>query len=532
MKAIQYFFLFAIFIIPVRVRAQYFQFTQYNFSVQRVNPAWVGLTRDALIDLQYRNQKTGGDFQLNTNFLSVAYPFFNRSTGKPWSGLGISLLSDQSGPLFKSQEAAMTVAVNISTGLNQNLSLGFKGLMRWQRINLDGLFTGSQYLEGHGFSPSLDNGEVPKPFQNNFFTISSGLLWQQTNRDGKLLKQFGFSFFDFNKPNPTFLDGSQDELPSTLVAHGSIQVFQKNKLSIVLEFLITRSSSKSMIMAGAKFPYALDKLNHIDLLMKYVIGRSGILGLQLHREKFSVGMSYDFPMGAKNVGNLGAMEIGLEYRSPVDPKSKRDLAKKKAKKRKAELAKRKSKQPVKKNVVAKTPIKKDSLPQSPERIVSFKETISERSDSINKPIPAVIVEKDESQNSSINTEAKAGPFTYEPHLVEKIILHFRFNYNSTDIDEESEIFLEELSQTLLSNPSLSLKITGHTDNIGSPYLNNRLSWKRAEVVKAHLLILGVSQSIISTEGKGMEEPLNANATDEERALNRRVEIKLMNNNPR
>lgn len=530
MKAIQYFFLFAIFSIPVRVRAQYFQFTQYNFSVQRVNPAWVGLSRDAIVDFEYRNQKTGGDFQLNSNFLSVAYPFFQRSTGKPWSGLGISLLSDKSGPLFKSQEAAATFAVNISTGVNQNLSLGFKGLMRWQRINLDGLFTGSQFLEGHGFDPALDNGEEPKPFQNNYFTISAGLLWQQTDRDGKLIKQLGFSFFDFNKPNPSFLDGSQDELPSTWVAHGSWRVFQKNKLEIVPEFLLTRSSTKNFLMAGGKFQYSLDKTNRVDLLLKYAVGRSGIIGLQLNREKFSVGMSYDFPMGSKNVGNLGAMEIGLEYRNPVDPKNKRDSAKKKkAKKRKAELAKGKSKQPVKKDVLAKTPIKKESLTKSPERIANIREIVSESRDSTSKPIPAVIIEKDEPKNSSIKTKATAGPLTHEPHLVEKIILHFRFNYNSTDMDEETEKFLEELSQTLLSNPSLTLKITGHTDNIGSPHMNHRLSWKRAEVVKAHLLKLGVSPAIISTDGKGMDEPVNANTTDEERAMNRRVEIKLMTN---
>ncbi|MFM6347629.1 MAG: type IX secretion system membrane protein PorP/SprF, partial [Dolichospermum sp.] len=68
-------------------RAQYFQFSQYNFSLQRINPALVGNTRYATVSLLSRNQKTGGDFNIMSNFVSATYPLLNRSTGKPWSGL-------------------------------------------------------------------------------------------------------------------------------------------------------------------------------------------------------------------------------------------------------------------------------------------------------------------------------------------------------------------------------------------------------------------------------------------------------------
>lgn len=69
MSMLRCYFLLTIFLCSRWGQAQYFQFSQYNFSVQRVNPAWVGLSRDEIIDLAYRNQKTGGNFQINTNFL-------------------------------------------------------------------------------------------------------------------------------------------------------------------------------------------------------------------------------------------------------------------------------------------------------------------------------------------------------------------------------------------------------------------------------------------------------------------------------
>jgi type IX secretion system PorP/SprF family membrane protein len=513
----------------IELRAQSFQFSQYNFSIQRVNPASVGLSKNALVDFSYRNQKTGGDFQLNTNFLSIEYPFFSRSTGKPWSGLGLALLSDKSGLLFKSQEAAATYAINIPTGRNQVLSLGFKGLMRWQRINLDGLYTGSQYLEGHGFDPALDNGEVPKPFQNKYFTLSSGLIWQQTDRKGKLLKQFGFSFFDFNKPNPSFLDGSQDELSSTFIVHGAWRVYQDKKLGVLPELLLTRSTSTQILVAGGRAEYAINSDDRVDFLLKYAMGRSGIAGMQLHRQGFSIGLSYDFPMG-QNTGNIGAFEVGLEYRTPVDPKTKRDVAKKKNV-MKSPSARKKRKTPAKRNppAQAKVPVKKPTVASfaviSPDSTQGVDQVVTQ-------PIKSVEIEMTDTvsqRGSNPTTDASAGRISHDPLLIEKITLHFRFEYNSIDLDEETEKFMNELALTLKANPTLSIRVIGHTDNIGLAHHNYKLSLKRADVARIYLMRLGVEFDRILTEGRGMDDPLNQNLTEEERALNRRVEVKIFNN---
>lgn len=504
---------------------QYFQFSQYNFSVQRVNPAWVGLTNNALVDFSYRTQKTGGNFNINTNFLSVAYPFVRASTGKPMGGVGFSILSDKSGQLFKTQEASASVAINIPTGRYQNLSLGFKGIIRWQRINTDGLFTGSQYLEGRGFDPALDNGEVPQPFQNNFTTFSSGLLWQETNRQGRLQKRIGFSFFDFNKPNPSFLDGSQDELPSTIVLEGAWRVYQNDLLGAMPELLVTRSARRSMIMIGNRFEYTLNKQDQVDVLLKYVVGRTGIAGIQFHRTQYSLGVSYDFPIAKSQVANLGAIEVGLEYRTPVDPRTLRDKARKRQiEKRKSKLAKRKKKQPSKQAAVKPKPA--PGLTNTAKINKSDSTNTVVPVDSVIQPVEIVKVDSIPTK-PEVNPGATAGRITHEPLLVEKITLHFRFDYNSTDLDDETEAFLNELTQTLMDNPDLSIQVTGHTDNVGGIHLNQRLSVKRAEAVKGYLVKAGVDAHRIVTDGKGMSEPLNANETDAQRATNRRVEIKLM-----
>jgi hypothetical protein len=89
--------------------SQYFQFSQYNFTTQRINPALIGTTRYATAEIVSRTQKTGGDFAINSNFISASYPLVKVSTGRPWAGIGVSLLDDRSGGIFSTQEAALTL---------------------------------------------------------------------------------------------------------------------------------------------------------------------------------------------------------------------------------------------------------------------------------------------------------------------------------------------------------------------------------------------------------------------------------------
>lgn len=505
--------------------AQHFQFSQYNFTTTRVNPGWLGLTKYASIDFDYRNQKTGGDFNINSNFFSIAYPLLRQSTGTPWSGLGVSFLDDRSGGIFKTQEMALSYALNIPTGKYESLSLGFRGLMRAQRIDYSGLFTGSQYIEGRGFDPSTFNGESGGTINTKYYTFSTGLLWNKTDRRGSLISQLDGAIFDFNKPNNSFI-GDDSHLSSTWITHGTFRLNKQAQLTTYTDMLLTYSAGKGVFNVGARWQYDLSPTSRtltdkIDFITRYVIGRSGIVGIQLHNEKLSLGLSYDFPIVIKNYGNTGAFEIGLEYRTPVSPpnrgiknrRSKRPATKKQTTITKKITTKEQT------TIAKKTPTK---------QLITKKDSVSITS-SDQKILPAtntefiMVVEND---STKLDAQAKAGKIVHEPLIVEKITLRFHFEYNSIDLDDETEKFLNELAGNLTANENLKLKITGHTDNRGNEKYNQHLSLKRAEEIKKYLSKIGIDSGRIITEGKGMSEPLNGNNTEEDRAKNRRVEINV------
>ena len=103
-----------------------------------------------------------------------------------------------------------------------------------------------------------------------------------------------------------------------------------------------------------------------------------------------------------------------------------------------------------------------------------------------------------------------------------------FDVNSDNIRPESGVVLKEIATTLQENPTVKVKIIGHTDSDGDANANMALSQKRAVAVKTALSsFYGIDLSRLETDGKGESQPLNKNANASDKSQNRRVEfIKL------
>ncbi len=97
-----------------------------------------------------------------------------------------------------------------------------------------------------------------------------------------------------------------------------------------------------------------------------------------------------------------------------------------------------------------------------------------------------------------------------------------FNINSTRLTAGSYPAIKELADSLKTNPDLDLLIEGHTDNVGNPAYNQKLSMNRAEAVKKELIKLGIDAGRIQVKAYGDNRPVATNDNAEGRAKNRRV----------
>lgn len=103
----------------------------------------------------------------------------------------------------------------------------------------------------------------------------------------------------------------------------------------------------------------------------------------------------------------------------------------------------------------------------------------------------------------------------------------QFAYDSHELTRESNQQLQQLLSLMEQNPTLRIELSAHTDDRGTDKYNDRLSSLRGESVKQWLLSHGIDSQRIEARGYGKRKPLVANDSEENRALNRRVEIKII-----
>ncbi|SOD81551.1 OmpA family protein [Spirosoma fluviale] len=102
-----------------------------------------------------------------------------------------------------------------------------------------------------------------------------------------------------------------------------------------------------------------------------------------------------------------------------------------------------------------------------------------------------------------------------------------FESGRYDLAEKSRTELDRLSVFMQANPTLSVEISGHTDDKGDAAANLALSQKRAQAVVTYLTKAGIPPNRIKAVGYGKTRPLAPNTTDENRRLNRRIDWRVL-----
>ena len=128
--------------------------------------------------------------------------------------------------------------------------------------------------------------------------------------------------------------------------------------------------------------------------------------------------------------------------------------------------------------------------------------------------PAPVVEK-EVVIAPAPAAAKMPDFNYS---------NIQFEFNSAVLKTSSYALLDEIAKEMKNYPTVKFNTNGHSSREGSEQRNMTLSLDRANSVKTYLVNLGVDGSNITAVGFGESKPLNANNTEKDLALNRRVAI--------
>ena len=101
-----------------------------------------------------------------------------------------------------------------------------------------------------------------------------------------------------------------------------------------------------------------------------------------------------------------------------------------------------------------------------------------------------------------------------------------FDFNKATLKQTHVTELDEAIEKIRSKDisTHTIKVVGHTDDIGSNAYNKKLALRRAQAVKDYMVSKRVDPNKIEVEGKGEQDPIASNKTKEGRSQNRRVSV--------
>ncbi len=109
----------------------------------------------------------------------------------------------------------------------------------------------------------------------------------------------------------------------------------------------------------------------------------------------------------------------------------------------------------------------------------------------------------------------------------RVELDVKFDFDKADVKQDSYSDIENLAEFMKQYPQTATTVEGHTDSTGNAAYNQKLSERRAAAVRDTLVNqYGVEADRVNAVGYGKDRPVADNATNEGRAINRRVEASV------
>lgn len=123
-------------------------------------------------------------------------------------------------------------------------------------------------------------------------------------------------------------------------------------------------------------------------------------------------------------------------------------------------------------------------------------------------------------------QAAAPPPAAKPAKRKIVLRGVHFDFDKATIRSDARPVLNEAIATLKQEGGVAVIVEGHTDSKGTDAYNQNLSERRAIAVRDYLIAGGISPRRITAEGLGESMPVASNNTDDGRAQNRRVELRI------
>lgn len=453
----------------------------YNFNEYLLNPAEAGFKDKLYGTASHRLQWQGIEGAPTTTFFGV-HGMLNEKMG-----LGIKINVDQT-DILKQFNAAASYAYRIRINEKARLNFGVSAQVVQNSVSFGDAVIGNLADEViNGGDESGVNFDAEAGVMLEYGKLKLGLASANLFESG----------VDYNIP-----DNGQTgtfERIRQFNAYGSY-VFDLNKDWTLEPFAIVRNQGVESFQLDINALAAWKETLYLGAGYRQEAGFIGRVGFQV-TDQLIAAYAYEFSNTGVASFSSGSHEFMLGYR-----------------------IKSKKKAPAK--VMAREPIKKEEPKVMEEKVVEEKPKMEEKVvEKAPEPIKEVVKE----------TPPPAPPVPPAPKKVEKakeVTEMFRekivFSFEGNKIPESIKADLDKIAKVLVSNSKERVRVEGHTSTDGTKAQNQIVSERRAKLVKDYLISKGVKAEQIQTKAMLDTELLVPDNTLENKKINRRAEIELIN----
>lgn len=299
-------------------------YTEPLNAPMQTNPAFASFNNDLKFVMNYGSRFSAIGQNFKYPAVNIIIPIFDETKTKRRGGLGFSFISDKAGETGYLSNTGINVAFsyNLTISEKQSVSAALSGGFYRRTVNINGLTTGSQYVYGSGFDPSLPINETLFNQSKSYADIAAGAIWQY--KDGYKSPKYyaGISAYHLNRPDVSF-GNLRSELDFKFGFQGGFRLFAKEQLSITPELTVYYLPGNLRYNIGTKFYFPLNmsesgilKNACLSLTPRYISEKIIACNIEFNRENFGFGFGYGYNTSDLSgvSGYLEAYEIMITFK--------------------------------------------------------------------------------------------------------------------------------------------------------------------------------------------------------------------------
>ncbi len=307
-------------VISIHLKAQKIPLVNYSESPLQYNPSAIVELPYAKVSFYNRIQKIKSGPSFTTSLFTGIVPVFNDTERGHFAAIGVSFMSDDlsSNDLLKEENFAISLAYKLKVSDQLNLGLGISWNVLQRFFDNNGFTTGSQYVLGEGFSPSLAINENFQDVSDGYSSWNTGIRLEKIDRNDNLNYFIGASVANLNRPVYTSGNDEKEILSYQYGLQLGYNLFVGDELSLLVDGDLRFHDDNEWLNLGLNMKYywknsdaGFFKEGSIALIPRYVVDKAYALAFEFSQSFYSIRVGRTITSSKINSNYMASNEVML-----------------------------------------------------------------------------------------------------------------------------------------------------------------------------------------------------------------------------